>query len=275
MAAICWPRLSAQRSQPGTRFAGGFACGCRCGGGAHAGSSCTRARLALAMPHDGAPRRPCCSVPPAAALGLRQGPTVIRLLDDRSAVSRSLAERPGPSRAWPISMPVTVARKGQSRQLSVLVAETMADLEAGPPAAGGGRQPHQPTSARVGAAGSRPKAGQRGAGGPAAYAEPWPRRWPWASAGLPMAAVCPGPRQRAAGLPGPGGTGLAACWKGSFPPWVFKLALHPQGLANALAAAAATGLELPIRRTGGAIEDALIEAATGMRTCRPCRWFKG
>jgi len=64
------------------------------------------------------------------------------------------------------------------------------------------------------------------------------RRWPWpAGWGLPMAAVCQALASGAGRVLGPGRTGLAGMWRGSFPLGFKSWALHRKDLAIALAAA--------------------------------------
>ncbi|APD47923.1 NAD(P)-dependent oxidoreductase [Synechococcus sp. CS-602] len=207
-----------------------------------------------------------------AALGLRPGATVIDFSTIDPAVSRSLAERLGRQGVAYLDAPVTGGTEGaKAGSLSVLVGGTMADLERARPLLEvvGSRITHL---GPVGC-GQQAKAVNQVlvAGSYAAVAEAMALGQ---RLGLPMAAVCQALASGAAGswaLENRAGGML----EGSFP-LGFKLALHRKDLAIALAAAAATGLELPIGERVAAIEDALIEAGHGDEDVSALiRWFKG
>jgi len=189
-------------------------------------------------------------------------------LAGRSAwASGAVAYLDGPGDRW--------HGRGQSPgSLSVFACGgTMADLERGPPPAGGGSAPHHPTS--PGGLRASSQGGQPGAAWPAAYAAVGRGMALGPAAGLPMAAVCQGPRQRGGGLLGPGER-AGALLEGSSR-WVSKAGAAPQRTWPSLWAAAAAPGSLPIgERGGGDRKDALTRPANrGMRRVGPDPWFKG
>jgi len=228
----------------------------------------------LPMPPDGPPRRPCCSVPRSRpALDCAQGPRD-RLLDDRSGVSASLATLGRQGGGLVLDAPVTVARKGPkpTSLFGVGGAETNGDLErARSPAGRWSASRITPHSGPV-AAGKQAKAvnqvwcsqaTRRGEGG--CQGQRLGRRWRRSVKASHGAAARPW-KNRLSGK----------CLGSDRFPLGFKLGAARKDLAIALAAAAASpaparpaparprpGAGVADRERVAAIEDALIEAATG------------
>jgi len=228
-------------------------------------------RLALPSLTDGAaPRRPCCSVPPSrsAPMDCAQGGHRDRLLDDRSAVSArwpsAWAVRRGLSRC-----PVTGGTEGaKAAACRCWLGRTMADLERPAPLEVVGSRITHLGPVGCGSSQGGPNQGWW----PAATAGPWPRAMgPGPAAGLPMARGLSGLAQRGGGSWGPGEPGWRALLGGVVSRWVSRLCAAT-AKDPAIALAAGSRHRAGVADSGervAAIEDALIEAATGMRTCRP------
>jgi len=187
---------------------------------------------------------------------------VIELLDDRSGPSALAARRLRPSGRAYLDAPgdrwPTEGAKAGS--LSVLVGP-MADLDAGPPPAGGGGSRITSPRPRWAAWAARPRRSQvlvaaakrrRGRGD-----GPGPAGWGCRC----RRSVRPSPA--GGGLLGPGETGAGGqCWRGRSR-WGFQAgAAAAKDCHRFWLAQPATGLEFD-RRTVAAIEERLIEPATG------------
>ena len=208
--------------------------------------------------------------PQGAAARLRPGSLVIDFSTIAPATSQALAARLGERGVAYLDAPVTGGTEGaHAGTLSVLVGGTADDLERARPvlAVVGGRISHL---GPVGA-GQQAKAVNQVlvAGSYAAVAEAMALGQ---RLGLPMAQVC---EALAAGAAGSWALDNRAAHmlNGHFP-LGFKLALHRKDLGIALAAAAATGLELPLSALVAAIEDELLKAGHGNDDVSAlARWF--
>ena len=208
----------------------------------------------------------------AAIQGLAPGSLVIDFSTIAPATSEALASELAQRGVAYLDAPVTGGTEGaKAGTLSVLVGGEAEDLERARPllAAVGSR------ISRFGAvgAGQRVKAVNQVlvAGSYAAVAEAMALGQ---RLGLPMQQVC-------AAL----GDGAAGSWAlkhraanmlSNNYPLGFKLALHRKDLAIALAAAAETGLQLPVSEKVAAIEDALMATGHGEEDVSAlARWFAG
>jgi 3-hydroxyisobutyrate dehydrogenase-like beta-hydroxyacid dehydrogenase len=208
--------------------------------------------------------------PQGAAACLRPGSLVIDFSTIAPATSQALAARLGERGVAYIDAPVTGGTEGaHAGTLSVLVGGTADDLERARPVLGvvGGRISHL---GPVGA-GQQAKAVNQVlvAGSYAAVAEAMALGQ---RLGLPMEQVC---EALAAGAAGSWALDnrSAHMLNGHFP-LGFRLALHRKDLGIALAAAAATGLELPLSALVAAIEDELLKAGHGNDDVSAlARWF--
>ena len=208
--------------------------------------------------------------PQGAAACLRPGSLVIDFSTIAPATSQALAARLGERGVAYIDAPVTGGTEGaHAGTLSVLVGGTADDLERARPvlAVVGGRISHL---GPVGA-GQQAKAVNQVlvAGSYAAVAEAMALGQ---RLGLPMEQVC---EALAAGAAGSWALDnrSAHMLNGHFP-LGFRLALHRKDLGIALAAAAATGLELPLSALVAAIEDELLKAGHGNDDVSAlARWF--
>jgi len=151
--------------------------------------------------------------------------------------------------------------RGQSRSLSVLVAERWRSWT-GPPPAGGGRQPHHPPSARW-AAGQQAGVNQvLVPGSYAAVAEAMALGQPLGLRGGGLQALASGGGSWALE------TGRRQCG-GVVPAGFSSWRCTANGLATLLAAAAATGWILPIGLNGAGSKNAPDRAGHGIEACRP------
>jgi 3-hydroxyisobutyrate dehydrogenase-like beta-hydroxyacid dehydrogenase len=208
----------------------------------------------------------------AAIGGLAPGSLVIDFSTIAPASSEALAGQLAQRGVAYLDAPVTGGTEGaRAGTLSVLVGGAAADLERARPllAVVGGRISH---FGPVGA-GQRVKAVNQVlvAGSYAAVAEALALGQ---RLGLPMPQVCEALVDGAAGswaLRHRAASMLAGDY-----PLGFKLALHHKDLAIALAAAAATGLQLPVCEQVAAMEAALMAAGQGEEDVSAlARWFEG
>ena len=208
----------------------------------------------------------------AAIGGLAPGSLVIDFSTIAPASSEAFADQLAQRGVAYLDAPVTGGTEGaQAGTLSVLVGGAAADLERARLllAVVGGRISH---FGPVGA-GQRVKAVNQVlvAGSYAAVAEALALGQ---RLGLPMPQVC------AALVDGAAGSWAlrhraASMLAGDYP-LGFKLALHHKDLAIALAAAAATGLQLPVCEQVAAMEAALMAAGHGEEDVSAlARWFEG
>ena len=228
--------------------------------------------LCLCLSDDNAVRQVLIEGVDAAIHGLAPGSLVIDFSTIAPATSEGLANELAQRGVAYLDAPVTGGTEGaKAGTLSVLVGGAAEDLERARPllAAVGSR------ISRFGAvgAGQRVKAVNQVlvAGSYAAVAEAMALGQ---RLGLPMQQVC-------AAL----GDGAAGSWAlkhraanmlSNNYPLGFKLALHRKDLAIALAAAAETGLQLPISEKVAAIEEALMAAGHGEEDVSAlARWFVG
>ena len=228
--------------------------------------------LCLCLSDDNAVRQVLIEGEAAAIQGLAPGSLVIDFSTIAPATSEALASELAQRGVAYLDAPVTGGTEGaKAGTLSVLVGGAAEDLERARPllAAVGSR------ISRFGAvgAGQRVKAVNQVlvAGSYAAVAEAMALGQ---RLGLPMQQVC-------AAL----GDGAAGSWAlkhraanmlSNNYPLGFKLALHRKDLAIALAAAAETGLQLPVSEKVAAIEEALMAAGHGEEDVSAlARWFAG
>jgi 3-hydroxyisobutyrate dehydrogenase-like beta-hydroxyacid dehydrogenase len=228
--------------------------------------------LCLCLSDDNAVRQVLIEGADAAIHGLAPGSLVIDFSTIAPATSEALASELAQRDVAYLDAPVTGGTEGaKAGTLSVLVGGAAEDLDRARPllAAVGSR------ISRFGAvgAGQQVKAVNQVlvAGSYAAVAEAMALGQ---RLGLPMQQVC-------AAL----GDGAAGSWAlkhraanmlSNNYPLGFKLALHRKDLAIALAAAAETGLQLPISEKVAAIEEALMAAGHGEEDVSAlARWFAG
>jgi len=249
--------FSAQRSQPDT-FRGGFAAGLAGARPAPRPAAAAAAAdwLCLGLTDGAAAEARAVRVArPAGRLLIAPGATVIDFSTNRSGVSRSLAERLGRQGAWPISSPGDRWHgRGQSRQPVGVGGRNDGRLER-PAPAGGGRQPHHPTSA-----GWLRAAGQGGptrcwwpAATPARGRGDGPGRSGWGCRWRRSSGLSSGRRA----FLGPGEPGWRHCWRG-FVPLVSAGAARQGPGHRSGGGQPPTGWSCRWRRVA-AIEDALIE----------------
>jgi 3-hydroxyisobutyrate dehydrogenase-like beta-hydroxyacid dehydrogenase len=228
--------------------------------------------LCLCLSDDSAVSAVLLEAAEAAIGGLAPGSLVIDFSTIAPASSEALAGQLAQRGVAYLDAPVTGGTEGaRAGTLSVLVGGAAADLERARPllAVVGGRISH---FGPVGA-GQRVKAVNQVlvAGSYAAVAEALALGQ---RLGLPMPQVCEALVDGAAGswaLRHRAASMLAGDY-----PLGFKLALHHKDLAIALAAAAATGLQLPVCEQVAAMEAALMAAGHGEEDVSAlARWFEG
>jgi len=228
--------------------------------------------LCLCLSHDVAVRQVLLEGPEAALGGLAPGSLVIDFSTIAPASSEELARRLAGAGVAYLDVPVTGGTEGaRAGSLSLLVGGAAADLERARPllAVVGRRISH---FGPVGA-GQRVKAVNQVlvAGSYAAVAEAMALGQ---RLGLPMEQVREALAEGAAdswALRHRAGAMLA----GHFP-LGFRLALHHKDLTIALAAAAASGLHLPVCEQVAAMEAALMAAGHGEEDVAAlARWFQG
>jgi 3-hydroxyisobutyrate dehydrogenase-like beta-hydroxyacid dehydrogenase len=228
--------------------------------------------LCLCLSDDSAVSAVLLEAAEAAIGGLAPGSLVIDFSTIAPASSEALAGQLAQRGVAYLDAPVTGGTEGaRAGTLSVLVGGAATDLERARPllAVVGGRISH---FGPVGA-GQRVKAVNQVlvAGSYAAVAEALALGQ---RLGLPMPQVCEALVDGAAGswaLRHRAASMLAGDY-----PLGFKLALHHKDLAIALAAAAATGLQLPVCEQVAAMEAALMAAGHGEEDVSAlARWFEG